>query len=511
VRLADVLRLALGALWRQKVRTLLTVLGVVFGGFVLVISLSIGQGVQDTILRQAARFGDLRLVEVQAGAPGPEEGPAEPVRGAMSDERRERLERQLARQRPRKRRSGTLLTPERLRELAKLEHVRSVTLAGLNRVNVRLGVRADSASLGVVPADDAPLRRRLIAGGLPGAGEALVDEVLLYRLGVADDADLEKAVGKRLHVEFPTDGGSPDLLRYLFDAERPYAVEGTAAEQRGLEKLARRLPEALNGLDRLGPDEKAALDMLSRGRKKPRDQARVGADLTIRGVLRAHQPGEESRLWARSDADADLLMPSATAEELYARLPSFAEGGYGIVLLEVDDLDHVREVSDKVQALGLSSMCMLDFIEQERFTYLLIFSGMTVVALVALAVAALGIANTMLISVLERVREIGVMKAVGARDGHVLAVFLVEGAVVGLVGGVLGLLLAWGVSFPADAWMRGLLASRTRIKLEESVFAFPWWLIVSGPAFACLVTTLAAFYPARRAARIDPVTALRHE
>ena len=131
--------------------------------------------------------------------------------------------------------------------------------------------------------------------------------------------------------------------------------------------------------------------------------------------------------------------------------------------------------------------------------------------MVALAVAALGIANTMLMGVLERVREIGVMKAVGARDGTIQMIFLVEGALIGLVGGVVGVLLARVLAGPGDAWMRSILERNTSIKLEESVFVFPVWLVLGAPAFACLMTTLAAVFPARRAARVDPVAALRHE
>ena len=78
-------------------------------------------------------------------------------------------------------------------------------------------------------------------------------------------------------------------------------------------------------------------------------------------------------------------------------------------LVEVDDWDHVKEVTKKIKQQGLRTDAMLERVEMERFIYLMVFSGMTLVAAVALAVAALGITNTMLMRVLERVREIGVM------------------------------------------------------------------------------------------------------
>jgi putative ABC transport system permease protein len=160
---------------------------------------------------------------------------------------------------------------------------------------------------------------------------------------------------------------------------------------------------------------------------------------------------------------------------------------------------------------GWTAHAPLEFVEQQRLQYLLIFGGMTCVAVVALLVAALGIANTMLMSVLERTREIGIMKAVGASSGQLQLMFLFEGALIGLVGGGLGLVLAWGASHLGDAWVRSLASRTVEVKLTEAIFVFPAWLFLTVLGFALFITTLAAIYPARRAAKIDPVFALRHE
>src|SRR5262249_25660335 len=164
-----------------------------------------------------------------------------------------------------------------------------------------------------------------------------------------------------------------------------------------------------------------------------------------------------------------------------------------------------------VKAMGLRANAPLEFIERIRLMYALIFGGMTFVAAVALVVAALGIANTMLMSVLERTREIGIMKAVGAGNAQLISIFVVEGGLIGLVGGSLGMLLAWGASFPGDGWIRSSVSSDVQVFLKESIFVFPPWLAAAVLLFAVLVTTAAAVYPARRAAQIDPVAALRHE
>ena len=117
----------------------------------------------------------------------------------------------------------------------------------------------------------------------------------------------------------------------------------------------------------------------------------------------------------------------------------------------------------------------------------------------------------LLMSVLERQHEIGVMKAVGARSAQVLALFLVEGGIIGGAGAAVGLLGAWLVSFPGDRIASHLVATKTPMQLDQSVFAFPLWLVVGVPLAVCALTTLAGLYPARRAASIDPIEALRHE
>jgi putative ABC transport system permease protein len=209
---------------------------------------------------------------------------------------------------------------------------------------------------------------------------------------------------------------------------------------------------------------------------------------------------------------ADVLLPLNTATDFAFNIPGPGERGLDYTVVTVDREEHVKEVSERIKSeLGLGNRTFREFIERQRLMYLLIFGAMTIVAAVALLVAALGIANTMLMSVLERTREIGVMKAVGAGGGQLVCLYLVEGALIGLVGGGLGLLLGWAASFPGDAWVRGMVARDLKIELKESLFVFPPSLVLLVLGFAVLVTTLAAVYPARRAAAVDPVAALRHE
>jgi putative ABC transport system permease protein len=520
VRIADVFRLSLGALWRQKVRTLLTGLGVVCGAFVLVFSLSVNQGVQETILREARRYGDLRMMLVHSGEPAPDAAAEEepPVKGEMGEDKRERLREALSKGRRWDRRPApeAMLTRDRIRDLEKIPHVLSAVPAGVNFGRLVVGNKAEYANVAAAaPHDEEYFRGLVVAGDYlsgPDAHEVLIDELLLYRLGVADDSEVARLIGSRCRLEFRQGGREPTLLLALLN---PGGKADTTDEETVLAKAVDRLPGVV---DQLGLSEKETAtlrDLLSRKPKTPTPtpppaEGVVTEEYTVRGVLRVagDEDGRGPWNWNRQ---TQVLLPPRTAEELIDRLPWTQQYGFNAVTVEVDDMDNVKAVSAEVKAMGLNPDALLDHVEREQFTYHLIFTTMTLVAAMALIVAALGIANTMLMGVLERVREIGVMKAVGARDGHIQLIFLVEGALIGLVGGVLGLALAWAVSGPADAWMRSMLAAHTTHKLSGTVFVFPPWLVVGAPAFACLATTLAAVYPARRAAKVNTVEALRHE
>jgi len=115
---------------------------------------------------------------------------------------------------------------------------------------------------------------------------------------------------------------------------------------------------------------------------------------------------------------------------------------------------------------------------------------------VALFVAAVGITNTMILSVLARTDEIGVMKALGAKDRHIQLIFLVEGVVIGLGGSSLGLALGRLASFPGDAIAKSTMEPQTQTPVKGTLFVFPTWMVVGVPLLVCLITTLAALYPA---------------
>ncbi len=131
------------------------------------------------------------------------------------------------------------------------------------------------------------------------------------------------------------------------------------------------------------------------------------------------------------------------------------------------------------------------------------------IAMIAIFVASLGIINTMVMAVLERTSEIGIMKAVGASPRDIKKIFVFESSLIGLGGGVCGILLGWAVSRAINPVINYFGARQDLPAMEY--FRFPAWLILGGIAFAGLVSLLSGLYPAQRAAKVDPAVALRHE
>ena len=115
----------------------------------------------------------------------------------------------------------------------------------------------------------------------------------------------------------------------------------------------------------------------------------------------------------------------------------------------------------------------------------------------------------MVMSILERTREIGVMKAIGASDSDVRRIFLIEAALIGLMGGVFGIGLGWAVGRAINIGANYYLQSQGAP--TATLFLIPWWLIVGGVTFAVLVGLVAGGFPASRAARLDPIQELRHD
>jgi len=142
----------------------------------------------------------------------------------------------------------------------------------------------------------------------------------------------------------------------------------------------------------------------------------------------------------------------------------------------------------------------------ETFTSVItVINGVLVlIALISIVVAAVNIVNTMYTSILERTPEIGIMKSIGARNRFILSVFIIEAGLLGMAGGVIGVVLGYGIAMAG-----GLIAKMYGLSMLRP--AFPLWLVIGCLLFAFLTGAFSGLLPARQASKLNPVDALRYE
>ena len=220
----------------------------------------------------------------------------------------------------------------------------------------------------------------------------------------------------------------------------------------------------------------------------------------------------------RGQARARVFLPLKLAQNLHVMQPSDLRdttnmaGGtpaYTTVEVHVKNPTQVQAVEDAIKKMGFNTFSIVDATRSLRqfFAVLDLFLG--IFGSLALAVASIGIINTLVMAILERRREIGIMKAIGASDGDVKGLFFAEAGVMGVFGGIVGVALGWTIGRVIN------LGTNVYLKRQhfppEQIWFVPWWLVLGAIAFAIVVSLLSGLYPASRAARLDPVQALRYE
>jgi putative ABC transport system permease protein len=482
----DILQLAFRNLRQAKLRAVLTTMGVIVGVAVIVTMVSFGLGLQSNML---ARFKALDLFnEIQVFGRGLSNlaGLDRPARNRDEGERRDNRGRSA-------RQATRILDDAGIKEISAIPGVAYVE----PNVNFGAFVRSNGKLLtmpvGGANVPNAATRFQHFAAGQmissPEAPEAVVSERFVREFGYEKPAD---AIGKTLELLAAPDEN--DNQEAEAEAEIPNFF-GIPLDDPGLDESSAGL--RIKQFQIVG--------VLS--------EIREGAG---QGGLRGMMPG----------AGIYVPLPMAHAWSINHRGPlsrvalalarqggNLAEGqteGYDSAVVRVTDPVELTAVRQRISDAGFGSFSIVDELDQIRTVFLIIDSVLGLLGGISLLVASFGIANTMIMSILERTREIGIMKAIGAEDREIKLIFFFEAAVIGLAGGVIGVLLAWGIDTLANH-----LAYRFILKPQGAAFIdffeLPPYLWIGAILFALLVSILAALYPASRAARIDPVRALRHD
>jgi putative ABC transport system permease protein len=220
----------------------------------------------------------------------------------------------------------------------------------------------------------------------------------------------------------------------------------------------------------------------------------------------------------RGPGRARVFLPLGLAQSLHVMQPTDLreisraatdQPLYSSVSVRVKNPSQVQKVEDAIKKMGFNTFSILDASRsiQQFFKVLDVFLG--IFGSLALAVAFIGIVNTLVMAILERRREIGIMKAIGASDDDIKKLFFAEAGAMGILGGIVGVALGWAIGQVINAGTNVYLKSQSFP--AEHFWSVPWWLVAFALLFSFLVSLAAGLYPAARAARLDPVQALRYE
>jgi putative ABC transport system permease protein len=219
----------------------------------------------------------------------------------------------------------------------------------------------------------------------------------------------------------------------------------------------------------------------------------------------------------RGPVRARVFIPLKLAESLHVMQPNVRDTTaafsstptYATLSVRVRSPKDVQAVETAIKKMGFNTFSIVDATRSMRqfFAVLDLFLG--IFGSLALAVASIGIVNTLVMAILERRREIGIMKAIGASDIDVKKLFFAEAGAMGVLGGAVGVALGWAIGRVINVGTNIYL--RRQELPPEQIWFVPWWLVLGAVGFAILVSLISGLYPASRAAQLDPVQALRYE
>jgi putative ABC transport system permease protein len=482
--LREFLGLALGNLWRLKLRSILTITGVMVGIGALVSMLSFGNGMQKNIAGEFRKMGLLRTMQVFS-RPVPGQHEEHPGRSADPDRSGG-----SAGQRPHAGSTDSSATAATAPPLDQAAIERIAALNGVELVypqesfdaRVEWGRRVETAKVQALPAaftkqhPFGKIRGRFFADD--DASETVIAHGWLKELGIEPDSILGDTITVRAT-------GSGEVLLAL--AGRELDRLGLPS---GVTAAARELGSAL--LPLVFHRNSARMKVVG-----TTDFA-SGFGFNMGSVL--IPTGTSSRIDHLSFSDPYQLL---------SMLSSNTQSGWPMLVVTVTDERSYPQVRAGIEAMGFHVFSFLDQFEQIRKSFLMFDALVGAIGFLALFIASLSIVNTMVMSIVERTREIGILKSLGAEEGQIRILFLVESAAIGFIGSVAGLLLGYGVSRLGAFIVRRIMIAQGGPDVDP--FSLSAWIVLGSIAFGVGVSLIAGLYPAARAARIDPVEALRQE
>ena len=453
MKLSDLLRMSWQSLLKRKFRTFLTVLGVVIGVISIVVMVSLGIGMKSALLEEMESYGSMKSITVEMGYMD---------RGETDD----------------KKKDEHFLNDSLVEQLSTLEHVDYVVPELRLSCIIKIGkYRIMTDLIGLSPEGMLALNPEVGLGKLPLDDNTLElyygNQVPMYVINDKTGQYIYWETGEWPEVDFMN-----EQAYVIFDTDR-YYMHGNTDENGQIIPAPKKYLVPAAGVNAGGEDDYSAtsynvycnIEALKAAVKKE-----------FKGRLIPGQPTQKSG-------------------------KPYKEIMYSAINVYVDKMENVTAVQDIIKDMGYSCYSQAEWIESDMSILNIVQLVLGGIGAVALFVAAIGITNTMSMSIYERTKEIGIMKVIGCKISDIQFMFLAEAGFIGFIGGVIGVTLS-GILSVVINWLIKNYATEMGM---EYISVIPVWLVFISVIFAVLIGMIAGFFPSLRAMRLSPLSAIRNE
>ncbi len=456
MKITDLLRMSLESLFKRKVRTILTIMGVVIGTTSIVVMLSLGLGMKTALISEMESMGSLKAIEVSTAGRYYEES------SSNKDQEELRLDDNL------------------VATLQGLDHVESVDPFLDVSVIIKCGIYEGSFQVRGVSRSFLESKRDSIGSGTIPAADGELE--FLYGCNIITEF-MNSKTGR---YDYWEDGSLPDIdlmndpIYVIFDTDKYYSSKYPSGDGQPVTSPKKYI---------------------------------IGTAGVFEGV-----PGET---WTEDAytvyCDIELLKALLQKEFKGRVIPGqptqkngkpYKEIFYSRINVNADSMDNVTGIQTIINDMGYRTYANMEWLESDMQMMNIIQAVLGGIGGISLFVAAIGITNTMMMSIYERTKEIGIMKVIGCRIRDIQMLFLIEAGYIGFIGGGFGILLSYGISYVLNNVL-GLGSMMYMDGVDISII--PPWLALVSVIFAALIAMLAGFLPSIRAMKLSPLAAIRAE
>lgn len=466
----DLLRMSSSSLKRRKLRTFLTVLGVVIGTASIVVMISLGLGMQESMYKEIEQSGGMTAITVT----GKEAGSQMIYTSASSGDEE----------------ATKYLTDDMVEQLRQLEYVKSaaptITMSSIILKGKYIGY---IQLVGMEPQALRDMNLELNPGGtiFKEKGAALD---LVVGNGIIS-MFYEKATGKG----YWETGQLPDID---FAKDQMFLILDQDSYMNS-QQNSNSLGTGENSSGQGGGEAKKPV-------KAPKKYV-VKASGVVAGDMNSYSE-HYYNVYCDINKLKDMLKKEYSGRVIPGQPTTktgkpYKDFAYSSVRVQADDIEHVDAISGEIRNMGFNVRTNAELMDSMKRQFAMIQAVLGGIGAVSLFVAAIGIANTMMMSIYERTKEIGVIKVLGCSLKNIKQLFLLEAAFIGFLGGIIGNILSALLSVTIN-----VLVANSNTGVTGNISYIPLWLVGASMIFAVFVGMAAGYFPALRAMRLSPLAAI---